>query len=149
MEAYNPKDITLKNGHTPLTWETKKIRGIELRARLRVIADKRLLDSLTYEQVDAMGKIRAAYLMRTNGIGYSSMRFEERMGSTNGGGDYGAALQQQYLLWCGILIKERLHHGMAMDVMANGESLDSIARKHGIQKNRVKKNLVDSLNLWT
>ena len=144
--GYNHEALIRRSQHDELAWETKKIGRARLKHHLRVVADKRLLESLTDAQLDAMNKIRAAYLMRTNGIGYSSMKLLISGGTPDP--DYGATLQQDYLLWCGKVILHKLHHAMAMQTIADGTGLSIIDKQRTQRNGTAKANLLACLDLW-
>lgn len=145
-DGYNLEAIAKRKD---LEWETRKVHRSRIKYHLRVIADKRLIDSLTDHQLYAMDRIRRAYMMRTMGIGYSTLDLLRTPGGQgNNDSDLGAALQQDYLLWCGKLVLNRLSHVMAMYVIADGHALSRIDRDMRQREGTAKRNLVACLDLW-
>ena len=129
-----------------LAWEAVRAGSRTLRHNLRVIADKRLIDSLTDDQQAAMWFIARAYAIITQGLG---ARTFDPAAVRGGGGniEYGANAIAEYFRWATRVQRAKLDHAMAMDVIAFGHSLRDVDRNRRQQNGTCKANLLACLDL--
>lgn len=148
MQGYDSDILQQRSRHDGgLTWEAVRVGQRTIRHNLRVVADSRLIASLTDAQCQAMWSIARAYSMITAGLGAKCSDLSHVRG---GGGDimYGAALIADYFTWSRAVKKKKLNHDMTMDIIAFGHSLRDIDRNRRQAKGTARKNLGLTLDLW-
>jgi hypothetical protein len=129
-----------------LIWEYVKSGRRTIQQNLRVVADKRLIESLTDDQQAAMWFLAKAWGLLTAGVG---MRTFDPSHVRGGAGDvsYGAAIIAEYFKWAEAVLRRKLDHSMCMDVIAYGHSLRDVDRNRRQPRGTAKKNLVGCLDL--
>lgn len=148
-EGYDAQQLAQRSRHDGgLAWDLIKVGIRTIQARLRVIADKRLIESLSTEQQEAMYLIAAAYSAITNGIGMKTCTWLQTPSTGLGDVDRGAALQADYHRWFANCIRHKLAPRQAIDVIAFGFSLRDVDKNNQQGRGKARINMENCLNLW-
>ena len=147
-EGYDAQQLGHRSRQDSLAWDLVKVGLRTIQARLRVLSDKKLIESLSTEQQEAMYLIAAAYHSITNGIGMKTCTW--LLLPSSGAGDIhrGAALQADYFRWHTKCKDMRLNPQQALDVIAFGFSLREVDRNNKQGRGKARINLVNCLDLW-
>lgn len=148
-EGYDAQQLKYRSYHDEgLSWDLVRIGLRTIQARLRVIADKKLIESLDSQQQEAMYLIAAAYNMITNGLGIKTCTWLQTPSTGHGDIHKGAALQADYFRWFANCDRNRLDPRMVLNTVADGLSLREIDRKYRQSRGKAKHNLAMCLDLW-
>lgn len=136
--------------HGGLGWDYVKITNERTaKARLRSKPDKRLFDSMEPHHEVAFMRIKAAHMLLTRGMGFSTMRLDGGSSGTGPGAvEAGATLMAHYRAWRDLCKARHISGLMAEDVIVAGFSLNESDTERKMRKGTAKDNLFKCLQAW-
>lgn len=114
------------------------------------IVDARLWESMTGAQQDAALHIALAFETMGRGLGYVSSNWERIPGCTGQGNasENHARLIHGYVEWARRCQKEKISHGMVIDILAFGFSCRRVDQDRRMRSGSARRNLLQGLTLY-